>query len=160
MAMEKELFYAFGPHKISSNDVFYTTHLSFAFVNLRPVLPVHVLVCPKREVKRFADLTIDETNDLWTIAHKISAPLQTYHKASSLTFTIQDGPQAGQSVAHVHIHIVPRKVGDYERNDDIYDAIDDNDKKLKQNMDLDIERKDRSPEERAQEAEEYRKIFL
>ncbi|KAM6578498.1 hypothetical protein CsatB_030335 [Cannabis sativa] len=123
MAMEKEFFYTFGPHKISSNDVFYKTHLSFAFVNLRPVLPVHVLVCPKREVKRFADLSTDETNDLWTIAHKISAPLQAYHKASSLTFTIQDGPQAGQSVAHVHIHIVPRKVGDYERNDEIYDAV-------------------------------------
>ncbi|XP_062081676.1 bifunctional bis(5'-adenosyl)-triphosphatase/adenylylsulfatase FHIT-like isoform X3 [Humulus lupulus] len=127
MAMEIESFYTFGPHKISSKDVFYTTHLSFAFVNLRPVLPGHVLVCPLREVKRFADLTTDETNDLWTAAHKISGPLQSYHKAPSLTFTIQ---------------------------------IDDSDKKLKQKVDSDIEWKDRSPEDRAQEAEEYRKFFL
>ncbi|XP_062081675.1 bifunctional bis(5'-adenosyl)-triphosphatase/adenylylsulfatase FHIT-like isoform X2 [Humulus lupulus] len=147
MAMEIESFYTFGPHKISSKDVFYTTHLSFAFVNLRPVLPGHVLVCPLREVKRFADLTTDETNDLWTAAHKISGPLQSYHKAPSLTFTIQDGTQAGQSVPHVHIHIVPQK-------------IDDSDKKLKQKVDSDIEWKDRSPEDRAQEAEEYRKFFL
>lgn len=35
----------------------------------------------------------------------------------------QDGPQAGQTVAHVHIHILPRKAGDFENNDDIYDAV-------------------------------------
>lgn len=31
--------YTFGPHKIRSKEVFYSTHLSFAMVNLRPVLP-------------------------------------------------------------------------------------------------------------------------
>ena len=35
----------------------------------------------------------------------------------------QDGPQAGQTVPHVHIHILPRKVGDFEKNDEIYDAV-------------------------------------
>lgn len=36
---------------------------------------------------------------------------------------LQDGPQAGQTVPHVHIHIVPRKGGDFENNDEIYDAV-------------------------------------
>ncbi|CAI9264675.1 unnamed protein product [Lactuca saligna] len=35
--------YTFGPHKIDHNDVFYTTDLLYAFVNLRPVLPGHIL---------------------------------------------------------------------------------------------------------------------
>ena len=36
----------------------------------------------------------------------------------------QDGPQAGQTVAHVHIHLIPRrKGGDFEKNDEIYDAV-------------------------------------
>lgn len=39
----------------------------------------------------------------------------------------QDGPQAGQSVPHVHIHCLPRRPGDFKRNDDIYDAIDNAD---------------------------------
>ena len=39
--------------------------------------------------------------------------------------TIQDGPQAGQTVPHVHIHILPRKRGDFEKNDEIYDAVSD-----------------------------------
>uniref|UniRef100_A0A2C9WI72 HIT domain-containing protein n=1 Tax=Manihot esculenta TaxID=3983 RepID=A0A2C9WI72_MANES len=113
-----------------------------------------------REVKRFADLTVDETSDLWFMAQKIGSRLEGYHQATSLTFTIQDGPQAGQTVPHVHIHILPRKSGDFENNDEIYDAIDVKEKELKQKLDLDKERKDRSIEEMAQEAEAYRSLFF
>ncbi|XP_056163066.1 bifunctional bis(5'-adenosyl)-triphosphatase/adenylylsulfatase FHIT-like isoform X2 [Syzygium oleosum] len=151
---------AFGPYKIDPAEVFYTSSLSFAMVNLRPVLSLYVLVCPRREVKRFVDLSADETTDLWLTAKKVGGQLEHYHKASSLTFTIQDGPQAGQTVPHVHIHILPRKAGDFKENDEIYDAIDEKEKELKQKLDLDKERKDRSFEEMAQEAGEYRKLFL
>ncbi|KAL4396086.1 bis(5'-adenosyl)-triphosphatase [Arachis hypogaea] len=120
----------------------------------------HVLICPKREVKRFVDLTAEETSDLWLTAQKIGNQLESYHKASSLTFAIQDGPQAGQTVPHVHIHVVPRRGGDFEKNDEIYDAMDEKEKELKEKLDLDKERKDRSFEEMAQEADEYRKLFL
>lgn len=50
---------------------------------------IHVLVCPRREVKRFIDLTTDETSDLWIAAKKVGGQLEHYHKASSLTFSIQ-----------------------------------------------------------------------
>ncbi|KAJ0547647.1 putative histidine triad (HIT) protein [Helianthus annuus] len=149
--------YKFGPYTIYQKESFYSTDLSYAFVNLRPVLP-DVLVCPRREVKRFVDLTTEEATDLWISAHKIGKQLENYHNASSLTFTIQDGPHAGQSVPHVHIHILPRKEGDFVNNDEIYDAIDAKEKELKKKLDLDKERKDRSMEERAQEAAEYRKF--
>ncbi|CAA0833552.1 FRAGILE HISTIDINE TRIAD [Striga hermonthica] len=135
----------FGPYKIDPKEVFYATQLSYALVNLRPVVP---------------DLTADEVSDLWLSAQKIGSRLETYHKASSLTYAIQDGPQAGQTVPHVHIHILPRKNGDFEKNDEIYDAIDLKEKELKQNLDLDKERKDRSMEEMAEEADSYRKLLL
>ncbi|KAL3328203.1 hypothetical protein AABB24_035706 [Solanum stoloniferum] len=151
--------YMFGPYKIDKKEVFYSTDFSYALVNLRPLLPGHVLVCPRREVQRFAELTTDETSDLWITAQKVGKQLETYHKASSLTFAIQDGPQAGQTVPHVHIHIIPRKSGDFEKNDEIYDALDVKEKEMKQSLDLDKERKDRSIEEMAEEADEYRKLF-
>ncbi|RDX75680.1 Bifunctional bis(5'-adenosyl)-triphosphatase/adenylylsulfatase FHIT, partial [Mucuna pruriens] len=168
MAVE---YYDFGPHKIHHSSVFYTTDLSFAFVNLRPAMPghilfnkmliyLHVLICPKREVKRVADLTDDENIDLWYIAKKLGRQLESYHKASSLTFCIQDGPQAGQSVPHVHIHILPRKSGDYENNDDIYEDINEKEKELDRALEVDKERKDRSIEEMATEADEYRKFVF
>ncbi|XP_022859204.1 bifunctional bis(5'-adenosyl)-triphosphatase/adenylylsulfatase FHIT-like isoform X2 [Olea europaea var. sylvestris] len=151
--------YMFGPYKIDLKQVFYSTQLSYALVNLRPVVPGHVLICPRREIKRFVDLTADETSDIWLTAQKVGLQLESYHKASSLTFTIQDGPQSGQTVPHVHIHILPRKRGDFEKNDEIYDAIKEKEKELKQKLDLDEERKDRTIEEMAEEAANYRKLF-
>ncbi|PKU70242.1 bifunctional bis(5'-adenosyl)-triphosphatase/adenylylsulfatase FHIT-like [Dendrobium catenatum] len=76
-----------------------------------------------------------------------------------LFFDFQDGPQAGQTVPHVHIHIIPRKSGDFEKNDEIYDAIDVKEKQLKEKLDLDIDRKDRTFEEMSREADEYRLLF-
>lgn len=48
-----------------------------------------MLVCPRREVKRFVDLTDAETSDLWIIAQKVGKQLEYHHKVSSLTFAIQ-----------------------------------------------------------------------
>ncbi|KAG7015813.1 Bifunctional bis(5'-adenosyl)-triphosphatase/adenylylsulfatase FHIT, partial [Cucurbita argyrosperma subsp. argyrosperma] len=142
--------YTFGRYKIDPKEVFYCTSLSYAMVNLRPLVPV----------QRFADLTPDETCDLWLAAQRVGRQLESYHEASSLTFAIQDGPQAGQTVPHVHIHILPRKGGDFEKNDEIYDAIDEKEKEMKQHLDLDKERKDRNLEEMAEEADRYRKLLL
>jgi len=50
--------------------------------------------------------------------------LQTAYQAQSLTICIQDGPEAGQTVPHVHVHVMPRKKGDFEQNDEIYRAIE------------------------------------
>lgn len=157
--IQPEETYRFGPYKIKKQDVFLTTKLSYAFVNLRPVVPGHVLISPKRLVQRFTELTAEETSDLWFMAQRVGTKLQDHFKASSLTFAIQDGPEAGQSVPHVHIHILPRKVGDFERNDVIYDLIEDKEKELKKKLDLDKERMDRTADEMAKEADELRVLF-
>ena len=36
---------------------------------------------------------------------------------------MQDGPDAGQTVEHVHVHLIPRRPGDFKRNDDIYHEV-------------------------------------
>lgn len=59
-------------------------------------LCLHVLVSPRREVKRFVDLTADETCDLWLTAQKVGSQLELYHKASSLTLAIQVRSVASQ----------------------------------------------------------------
>lgn len=49
----------------------------------------HVLVCPRRLVPRFTDLTADETSDLWLTAQKVGSRIETFHNATSLTLAIQ-----------------------------------------------------------------------
>jgi diadenosine tetraphosphate (Ap4A) HIT family hydrolase len=159
--------YKFGPWPIDASEIFTTTQLCFAFVNLKPIVPGHVLVSPKRVVPRFADLSSEEVADLWTLAQRVGTAVESHFGADSLTLAIQDGPAAGQTVAHVHVHVLPRRPGDFEPNDKVYDAIDQASKEavelLKQkeggHLDLDEERKPRTPEEMAAEAAELRTLF-
>ena len=108
--------------------IFFRSKLSFAFVNIKPVLPGHVLVSPVRVVKRFCELTEEEVADLFTSTQKIARVIEKAYDATSLSIAIQDGPDAGQTVEHVHVHVLPRKRGDFKQNDDIYKALEEHDK--------------------------------
>ncbi|XP_070311881.1 bis(5'-adenosyl)-triphosphatase isoform X2 [Odocoileus virginianus] len=113
--------FRFGQHLIKPSVVFLRTELSFALVNRKPVVPGHVLICPLRPVERFRDMSPEEVADLFQAAQRVGTVVEKHFQGTSLTFSMQDGPEAGQTVKHVHIHILPRKAGDFDRNDSIYD---------------------------------------
>ena len=83
-------------------------------VNLKPLLPGHVLVSPRRVTSRFADLTQIEVTDLYLTVQKVGRMIERVYGATSLNIAMQDGIDAGQSVPHVHTHIIPRKAQDLE----------------------------------------------
>lgn len=58
----------------------------------------HVLVCPQRSVKRMSELTPEEVYDVFLLAQKVGTVAQQIYSAASLTFAVQDGPEAGQTV--------------------------------------------------------------
>ncbi|GAA5910908.1 hypothetical protein JCM6882_001928 [Rhodosporidiobolus microsporus] len=111
------------------NQVFYisSSRLSFALVNLKPLVPGHVLVVPTRVTTRFKDLTPEEVGDLFASVHQISRVIEQEYKAQALNIALQDGPLAGQSVPHVHVHIIPRRAKDFEPIDEMYSALDNKD---------------------------------
>ncbi|XP_017382815.1 bis(5'-adenosyl)-triphosphatase isoform X1 [Cebus imitator] len=115
--------FRFGQHLIKPSVVFLKTELSFALVNRKPVVPGHVLVCPLRPVERFHDLRPDEVADLFQATQRVGTVVEKHFHGTSLTLSMQDGPEAGQTVKHVHVHILPRKAGDFHRNDSIYDEL-------------------------------------
>ncbi|KAK0398654.1 hypothetical protein QR680_002692 [Steinernema hermaphroditum] len=126
----------FAQHIINKETIFYRSELSYAFVNHKPVVEGHVLVAPIREVKHLTDLTDQETSDLFNVSKRIQAMLQKTYNTESFTVAIQDGSLAGQSVKHVHIHIVPRREGDFN-GDDIYQELAKHDKTDRQPRDHD-----------------------
>ena len=158
----------FGKFPIQVQTVFHATNTSFAFTNLKPVIPGHVLVSPHRVVPRLADLTDEETADLFLCASTVGkAVLAAHPHADSLTVTIQDGRSAGQTVPHVHIHVMPRWSTDRFNtaragNDAVYEAIDKSEdgmcKKLTK-VDEDFDGKARTHEEMISEGKELR-VFV
>ena len=62
----------FGQHSIDSSQIFYQRKFVFAFTNLRPFLPGHVLLAPVRQEKKFANLTETEAMEMWISAKNIA----------------------------------------------------------------------------------------
>ncbi|KAF7683368.1 Bis(5'-adenosyl)-triphosphatase [Astathelohania contejeani] len=108
----------FGDITIPNEHIIVRSKLSFVFVNLRPFLPHHILVSPIRKIASITELTSEETADLFNTVRLCTIALQRF--GDSCTISLQNGVNAGQTVLHVHVHVIPRKNGDLKNNDDIY----------------------------------------
>lgn len=106
-------------------QVFFQTKYTYAVVNLKPLVPGHVLIVPLRtKVLRLSDLTQAESIDYFNTLQIIQRFVTWQYKADALNIAIQDGPEAGQTVPHLHAHIIPR----YRLNnfgDHVYDKLDE-----------------------------------
>ena len=170
----------FGPYAISPSQIFHRSPsgLSAAIVNLRPIVPGHVLVISTRVVPHLSDLNEEEYADLWMTVRLVQNMLTRKYFGGSeddadkaaFNVAVQDGPNAGQSVPHVHVHILPRISGDFVRNDDVYDELEawaprseDSVAKKEAGRRLEVledeDRRDRTMEQMADEADEYRKLM-
>lgn len=124
---------------------------------------------PERIVATMEELTEDEYLDMWKSARIVQSLLKRhYTETTAFNVAVQDGRAAGQSVPHVHVHILPRKGGDFERNDDIYQEIEewaprDELKESKINGSIEVpddeDRVDRTHDMMAEEASWYRKLL-
>ncbi|VWU49861.1 histidine triad protein, putative [Hepatocystis sp. ex Piliocolobus tephrosceles] len=110
----------FGKYKIDAREIFIVSKYSYGFVNNKPLLPGHVLLTTKKVKASYNDLEIEEIIDLNLLANFINHVMGKIHNTTSLSIAIQDGKGAGQTVEHVHIHIIPRHASDYKNNDNIY----------------------------------------
>ena len=96
-------------------------------MNLKPLLPGHVLVSPRRVAPRLSDLSQSEVMDLFITVQRVGKMIERVYGASSLNIAMQDGADAGQSVPHVHTHVIPRKKADLDERgggDAIYDMLE------------------------------------
>jgi len=118
----------FGPAKVRGASIFRRTPLSLAFVNKKPVVVGHVLVVPRRSVARMEELEEREVTDLFLLVQRVDVFLQRHYGVDSTTISIQNGAGAGQTIPHLHVHILPRRPGDFSHNDDVYTRLAKHDK--------------------------------
>jgi ATP adenylyltransferase len=85
----------------------------FAILNAYPYSAGHLMVLPYREVANLEDLTHQETEELWSTVTTCCRAIRTEYSAPGINVGINMGAASGGSVdEHLHVHIVPRWVGD------------------------------------------------
>jgi len=121
-----------------TRQAFHRTALAYAIVNLKPIVPGHVLVCPTRPTPRLTDLRADELAELMCAVQRVGRVVERVYKADGLTIACQDGVAAGQTVPHVHFHLLPRRLqGDRfagSRNDEIFNELEKQERTLPQDL--------------------------
>ena len=80
-----------------------------------PVTKHHTLIITNRHVNDYFDLTREEINDLYEILKNQKKELKKLDKEiSAFNVGVNIGKDAGQSIMHCHIHLIPRRKGDVE----------------------------------------------
>jgi diadenosine tetraphosphate (Ap4A) HIT family hydrolase len=73
-----------------------------------PITDGHTLIIPKQHIASFFEITLEQRNDLFTLVDQTKAELDTQYQPASYNIGINDGEAAGQTIAHLHIHLIPR----------------------------------------------------
>jgi bis(5'-adenosyl)-triphosphatase len=88
--------------------------------------------------------------DLWISVKSISSNLKKFYNTDRVTIAIQDGSDSGQTIQHVHVHLIPILNNEKKNSLDLEKGVgfDNNNREA------------RSKEEMAKEAKEYREAFF
>lgn len=81
-----------------------------AFLDKRPLFPGHLLLVPRRHVGTLAELSSSEAALVMPLVQRLSHALEVALDAQGTFVALND--RVSQSVAHVHVHVVPRRAGD------------------------------------------------
>jgi len=77
-----------------------------------PISPGHTLIIPKRHVGSLFEISAGERTCLLALLDKAKAVVEQEFNPDGFNIGINDGPAAGQTVPHLHIHLIPRYNGD------------------------------------------------
>ncbi|HEX2395645.1 MAG TPA: HIT domain-containing protein [Bacteroidales bacterium] len=119
----------FCSKKIESS-VFLVKGSYMALYNIAPVLPGHSLIVPKKHVTSILSLNKSELSDFFETAREALHILMKAFSTDAFDWSLQEKPEAGQTIEHLHLHLVPRLKNDLKRPGDWYPLVSGNDDSL------------------------------
>ncbi|MFZ2055902.1 MAG: histidine triad nucleotide-binding protein [Acidimicrobiales bacterium] len=100
------LFCAIAAGVVPSTEVL-STDLVYAFRDLHPVAPTHVLVVPRQHIVDAADITADHGRvlvEMFDVARRLARSEGLAERGFRLVLNV--GPDSGNSVPHLHLHVL------------------------------------------------------
>jgi len=83
-----------------------------AFLDLRQATEGHVLVIPRQHVETIFDIEPELAGEVMQLGVRVAQALRTALQPAGLNLWQSNGAAGGQEVAHFHLHVQPRRVGD------------------------------------------------
>jgi diadenosine tetraphosphate (Ap4A) HIT family hydrolase len=97
---------------VESSRILLANDLALAMYDGCPVSPGHCLIIPRRHIASFFDATGEEQAALVELLGRARAFLARHYDPDGFNVGINDGEAAGQTIMHLHIHLIPRYRGD------------------------------------------------
>jgi diadenosine tetraphosphate (Ap4A) HIT family hydrolase len=97
---------------LSAERILIASDLAIATRDGFPVSPGHTLIIPKRHVATFFDTTIEERLAILELMDMAKRELDSELHPAAYNIGVNDGAAAGQTIPHLHIHLIPRYAGD------------------------------------------------
>jgi diadenosine tetraphosphate (Ap4A) HIT family hydrolase len=85
---------------------------AIAFADAYPITDGHTLEIPRRHVSSIYELTGEQQSAVWDLVSEVRQRLLADLKPDGFNIGINEGIDAGQTVEHAHVHVVPRRKGD------------------------------------------------
>ena len=109
--MEKCIFCRIIAREIPSTKI-YEDDLVYAFLDINPINPGHVLVIPKEHHESSSTIPEATAGRMFHVGSRIGVALKRAKDYDAFNLHLADGTAAGQVVNHAHLHVVPRGVED------------------------------------------------
>lgn len=109
--MEDCLFCKIIAGEVPSTKVYEDEH-SYAFLDITPVAPGHVLLVPKEHARNLFDVSEDTLKNTMPALKKLTRAVKEATNADGINIHVNNEPAAGQAVFHLHFHIIPRFADD------------------------------------------------
>ncbi|WP_338626589.1 HIT family protein [Clostridium baratii] len=93
---------------IAEND------LCFAIFDKFPVNEGHALIIPKRHFKNYFDATKEEIAAMYDLSHEVKKIIDKKYSPDGYNVGVNVNHEGGQTIMHLHMHIIPRYKGDIE----------------------------------------------
>ena len=101
-------------HPDPTTELILESDTAFAIFDKYPVSDGHALVIPRRHCSSYFGLTAIEQAACWQLLNDVAAIIRERFNPDGFNIGINIGRAAGQTVDHVHLHLIPRYEGDVE----------------------------------------------
>ncbi len=99
---------------VIENDKAIENDLAYVLTDSNPVSPGHCLIVTKRHVAEYFDATSEEKTAINELINEMKIIIDKKHSPDGYNIGVNIGKAGGQSVPHIHIHMMPRYLGDIE----------------------------------------------